>query len=306
MRRDTTIDCLKGVCMIWVLLGHNNGTHPFVLQFCHPAVMGMFFIISGYLINEKLNLCRRLRSICLQFCFFAALSVVWRIGYGFITHESLDFATWGMQLVHGRDFGLNIPMWFLMAYAEILLLVYVVRKISTVYVRWIVAILMMICGTVMKHNSLNPFYIAWTLQYMPFFMLGQELYSYPHTWLVGRYPFLTMLGTVALVGGRFYVVPDTYYVRVIVDTVLAIYIVCLLYSLFKNQQMQLRVVAYIGRNSLVVLCMHILILDVVWRLWYRSFGVPDMYGAAMQTITVLLLCWPCCSLYNRFIKSRIK
>lgn len=68
--RDTAIDALKGFLVILVVLGHNNASHPFVLEFCHPAVMGMFFMVSGYLLHGKLMLKKRLRGTLLPFLFF--------------------------------------------------------------------------------------------------------------------------------------------------------------------------------------------------------------------------------------------
>lgn len=201
------------------------------------------------------------------------------------------------------DFGLNIPMWFLLSYAEILALVNVVRKIRFIFMQWLVALVVMAIGSVMIHNSLNPFYLGWTMQYLPFFMLGQELHNYRHTQFVGRFPFLSMLLIGVLIWGRFSLVLDSYYyLRVAIDTICALAITVLLYNLFKNKCAQLSVLAYFGRNSLVILCVHILMLDLVWRLSYMSFGLPNMEGAVVQTIVVLLLVWPCCELYDRYIK----
>lgn len=78
--RDQAIDALKGILVILVVLAHNNGSHPFFLVFCHPAMMGMFFMVSGYLIvgRKALDLGKRLKGILLQLLFFVALSVAWR------------------------------------------------------------------------------------------------------------------------------------------------------------------------------------------------------------------------------------
>ena len=107
--RDAAIDALKGFLVILVVLGHNNASHPFVLEFCHPAVMGMFFMVSGYLIHGKLKLKKRLRGTLFPFLFFVGLSIVWLGMYGFISHEPLHFGRWGRELIAGKDWGVNIP-----------------------------------------------------------------------------------------------------------------------------------------------------------------------------------------------------
>ena len=73
--RDTAIDALKGFLILLVVLAHNGGAHPFALEFTHPAEMGMFFMVSGYLIHGKLKLKKRIRGTILPFIFFILLSV---------------------------------------------------------------------------------------------------------------------------------------------------------------------------------------------------------------------------------------
>ena len=60
------------------------------------------------------------------------------------------------------------------------------------------------------------------------------------------------------------------------------------------------------QNSIVVLCLHILILDVVWRLWWQHFGQPDMVGALLQSLIIAILLYPCCLVYNKYIGPKLK
>lgn len=66
--RDTAIDAFKGLLILLVVLAHNGGSHPFLLEFTHPAEMGMFFMVSGYLIHGKLKLKKRIRGTLLPLC----------------------------------------------------------------------------------------------------------------------------------------------------------------------------------------------------------------------------------------------
>lgn len=66
--RDTAIDAFKGFLILLVVLAHNGGSHPFLLEFTHPAEMGMFFMVSGYLIHGKLKLKNAYAEPCSLLC----------------------------------------------------------------------------------------------------------------------------------------------------------------------------------------------------------------------------------------------
>ena len=306
--RDTAIDALKGLLILLVVLAHNGGAHPFVLEFSHPAIMGMFFMVSGYLIHGKLKIKKRVRGTILPFIFFICLSVGWRYIYGFISNEPMDFAKWGKELLLGEDWSLNIPMWFLLSYVQLLLLVYCLGRIANSYVRWSITLVLMLIGLESMRQGINPLYMGRTLEYLPFFMIGDELHHISHKFPQGKYPFITMLLIGIIIWGRLYLPPPSmdYYVRWFVDSSLALILAYLLYNLLKSKYMPSKIFAFYGRNSIVVLCMHILILDVVWRLWWHQFGQPDMTGALVQTVIIALLLYPCCVCYSKKIGPKLK
>lgn len=304
--RDTAIDALKGLLILLVVLAHNGGSHPFVFEFGHPARMGMFFMVSGYLLKGKLNLHRRLKGTFLPFIFFMIVSVLWRYLYGFISHEPLDFKTWGLELLYGKDFGLNIPIWFLLSYMEILMLVKLLMMSGSKVITWISAITLMIVGLVMMRYGINPLYSGRTLEYLPFFLLGGELSMLSHKFPRGGHPFITMLLIGILIWGRVNLPHMDYYVRWFTDSTLALILSYLIYNLFKNKHIPTKMLEFYGKNSIVVLCMHILILDIVWRLWWHLFGQPDMYGALLQTIIIALILYPCCIVYSKYIAPKLR
>ncbi len=304
--RDTAIDALKGFLILLVILGHNGGSHPLVLELAHPTKMGMFFIVSGYLIHGKLKLKKRLRGTILPFLFFVVLSILWRYSYGFVSGETLEFQKWGIELLHGQDWGLNIPMWFLLSYCQLLIMVYILEKIPSSAIRWTAVMALMFAGLELLRNGINPLYVGRTLVYLPFFMIGGELHNISYKFPDGKYPFVTMLLIVILICGRSYLIAMDYYVRWFVDTALALIFAYLLYNLFKNKFFPSRIFAFYGKNSIVVLCLHILILDVVWRLWWQHFGQPDMVGALLQSLIIAILLYPCCLVYNKYIGPKLK
>lgn len=304
--RDTAIDALKGLLILLVVLAHNGGSHPVVLEFTHPALMGMFFMVSGFLIHGKLNLKKRLRGTLLPFFFFVGISLLWRYLYGFISGESLHIERWSKELLYGDDWELNIPMWFLLSYAQLLVIVGILKKIRVSTIRWVMIVTLMLVGLELVRLDFNPLYLGQTLEYLPFFMLGSALHNISHKFPQGRYPFVSMFIIGILVWGRFNLISMNYYVRWFVDTTLALLFVYLLYNIFKNRHFPTKLLAFYGKNSIVVLCMHILILDVVWRLWWGQFGRPDMTDALLQSLLIAMLLYPCCEVYSKYIGPKLK
>ena len=78
-KRDTTIDCMKGIAITLMVIGHSGFLHTQFLSLFHMAV---FFMISGYLWNDKYSesvlsakqyILRKVKSLWLPF-------VLWNMG----------------------------------------------------------------------------------------------------------------------------------------------------------------------------------------------------------------------------------
>ena len=61
----------------------------------------------------------------------------------------------------------------------------------------------------------------------------------------------------------------------------------------------------LGRNSLVVLCFHILAIDFVWRILYPVFGTPDVLVSFLYAVIVTALCVPVIFVFNLFVRHRL-
>lgn len=305
--RDTAIDAIKGLLVLLIVLAHNTASDPFILKFTHPAMIGIFFIVSGYLFSTKRGLVQKLRGILLPFCFFVIVSILWRYLYGFISHEPLLWWQWLMEVLSGTDWGLNIPMWFLLSLAEIISLIVVLTKyVHERYARFSIALVGMFVGLKLQNEGISPLYISRSLAYVPFFLIGTELKSAPPILPHGKYPLLTMAAIVAILVARYLYLIDIIWQKWLVDSVLALLIGYLLYNIFKWPHFPSKLFEYFGKNSLVVLCMHILILDVVWRVWWSLCGEPNKFDALLQTIIITLLLVPCCEVYNRYLRDKLK
>lgn len=307
-QRDEALDGIKGLLVLTVVYAHNSASHPFVLQFCHPALMGIFFMVSGYVINTRIKLAARIKMTVRQFLFFVLFSLVWRFLYGFISHEPLKLTDWGGSLLTGDDFGLNIPLWFLISYGEILVLCRILRYIKPTALQLPVTVGLMIAGVILKSYDINPLYLSQSMIYLPFFEMG----AYMHKLRNGKnipgfkYPLVILLLVGALIWERVNIPEIHFALRYLMDSILAVVFGVWLYLMLTMLRGKTIVLTFYGRHSLTVLCMHILILDVVWRLSYAIMGEPGSMAALAMTIAVAVLLVPCCILYDRYVAPWLK
>lgn len=73
----------------------------------------------------------------------------------------------------------------------------------------------------------------------------------------------------------------------------------------KADSMASRVVCFLGKNSLVIMCFHILAEDLVWRILYPFFGTPGLGVSLAYAAIVTLLCVPVIYIYNCYIKPKL-
>lgn len=306
--RDKSLDAIKGFLILVVILCHNSASNPIFLNMAHPLMMGIFFMVSGFLYSQNKSVVGKLRSILYPFAFFCLVSVVWRYAYGFISHEPLAWRVWFRQFLLGQDWGLNIPLWFLVSLSQIILITTVLKSVTGTGGVVLASFLLMVLGLFLRAHDINPIYLSQSFTYLPFFVLGMEIKKFPELLPAPeKYPVSTILFISVLIWLRCLVHFDSIYMKWGCDGVLVIVLGYLLYKLFKCPLVPTGILEYYGKNSLVVLCMHILILDVVWRVWWHfRGGEPAGVDALLQTIIVALLLIPFIAIYKKYLSSKLR
>lgn len=305
--RDKSLDAIKGFLILVVILCHNSATNPVLLDMGHPLRMGIFLMVSGFLSSQNKTIIQKLRGILLPLIFFCIVSIVWRYAYGFISHEPLAWRLWFGQFLLGQDWGVNIPLWFLVSLSQIILMTTVLKSFTGTGGVILVSLLLMVLGLFLRAHDINPIYLSQSFTYLPFFVLGMEIKKFPELLPAPeKYPVYTILFISVLIWLRCLVHFDSIYMKWGCDGVLVIVLGYLLYKLFKCPLVPTGILEYYGKNSLVVLCMHILILDVVWRVWWHFKGQPSGIDALLQTIIVALLLIPFIAIYKKYISYKLR
>lgn len=310
MNRDLAIDALKGVLIIYIVAAHNNSLPEGIVRFCQPAIIGAFMLTSGYLTKDNFDLVRRLKGLIYPFLLFLLIGVVWQLGYGYLIHEHIDIRDWAMDMVLGRNLRFNIPLWFLISLAEINVMKKCLDRFRAS--RWTKVVIVAAAyfgGIYILTIGINWFYMSQSLIYLVFFCLGRLLRR--HRYLLngdaGQWTSLVIVSFILFVRVNFLddvIDMGGLYVRYIGDSIIGVIIAYWIYQLLSKFRHK-DVFCFFGKHSLVVMSLHIIVLDFIWRVWWKFFGEPDCLGGVIQTVIIILLLIPCCLGYKRYIEPHI-
>lgn len=310
MKRNIAIDALKGLLIIIVVAAHNNSLPEGILSFTHPAIVGAFIVTSGFLTKDNFDLIRRLKGLIYPFILFLTIGIVWKIGYGYLIHERIDVRDWAMDLVFGRDLRFNIPLWFLISLAEINVMKKGVDLLPIRQsVRTGIIISVYFVGIYLFDKGINYFYLSQSMIYLTFFSLGRLLRH--HRYLLNhdsdQWTSILIVTYILIVRVVFFdniIDAGGTFVKYISDSIIGVIVAYWIY-VFLSKISHKEVFCFFGKHSLVVMSLHIIVLDFVWRIWWKFFGEPGYVGGIIQTVIIILLLIPCCIGYKQYVEPHI-
>lgn len=312
-KRVKYLDIARGIAIISVILGHlgNSSLNRFVFTYHLPC----FFLITGYFMSDKQSIksffVRKVRTLLVPYVFACAGIIFFGTFFAFCkdgAEHALNTAEkWFLSSLFGSGVKINIlggvgpigALWFLWAtlWGSLLLrltlnlkpwerlsvitITYIAAAWSTAHF-WLpfsiqmgcCAALFMYCGYLIKQSQLHllemPLEVkaAWTI--FAFFIWYAFVRDFKSFWLV---QFDTGRGIIDIFGS-----------------------LCASYCIFLlSWQIDLRLsrigslLAYIGRYSILILCVHIIELNtfpwsVLMRVLYH-FGAPETF-----TLWYMIIC----------------
>lgn len=134
--RTAWIDMVKGVLILFVILGHTT-TNRFFLNWISSFYMPCFFFISGWLMKKegraKLFVCKKAKSVLLPYVFFALLWVLFCYVKSFVVEGDFSVfrALLSIVLPYSGSTGGNVyNLWFLpcLFLAQVIVAVWVYEK----------------------------------------------------------------------------------------------------------------------------------------------------------------------------------
>lgn len=291
-QRDKSIDIAKGIGIILVVYGHLACPIRREIFLFH---MPLFFLLSGYFFSSrdsiKIFLVKKTKSLLLPFCLFYILSSIFKYfweNYGDLINYIKSF---------GEFLAPDPPLWFLLSLFEIFVIFFIIEK----YIYSGILKLMIVCGITLigylcAMNEIFLFYFPQSCLGYIFFYIGYQIKQY--NILQNRKVYLYViigaivsycLGIVLRVHTDMkpLEIDSTYilfFLPALGGSLLVIY-----FSRYLQDKRYTSWLAYLGRNSLLVMCVHMPLIPLsnllalpVLKVIYHFMGNTTMTDIEMM------------------------
>lgn len=290
------IDLLKGFAILWIIWIHT--THPDFVG--GPYRIPIFFFASGIFFKKrkfKEFLTKRLNTLIIPFFFFYLISYPFRIIVHFWDFRTLSNFNWLSILdlfksVPQWDYlSVNVPLWFLLCIFVIQVIYYFLMNLP----RYILIILIVL-SILLKDEILSistPFMINNALYWGAFFALGN---------IIGK-PFIKLIKTIkpriiiftvcmGIFVGSHLITPQSLFGANIISHIKIITFILSIIIIFSflNGMKCMEFLRFYGKNSLIVLGAHLLILIPIDRISFKLFQThTSLLGFISALITTIIL-----------------
>ena len=311
-KRIQYLDLAKGLCIILVVLYHifiHLHERPQAIKTLPVFLMPLFFFLSGLFFKEYESFwgffLRKVNKILIPFAFFYlftsfALSNILNL-FGFTVAATQSLGISGLWAFITEEQFANNPIWFLWALFLMNIYFYAIlvltkrltsNSISVAVLLAVASFAIGFWGVLFFGNYCNlPGFADTAMSALPFFAMGYLCNRYTTILSTNRWdkylPIVIILcfGLTFYVGGHFgwmsnrcHLPPIMLYVSGMTGTMGCIFIAKLLHDL--------PFVSYWGRYSLIILCTHALLLQIIMPL-ARMVELPKYLIAFIVLVVVM-------------------
>ena len=305
-QRIDFIDLAKGVCIFLVVIGHCGV--PINIPGFEIVRMPLYFILSGLFFKDyggiKPLTIKKINKILIPFLFFYIIGNIAFYAIKYIAPQYLITNARGiLDIFNNRQF-FNGPIWFLLClfWCNIyfcLITIYIKREIIRIATVCIIGTIGWWLG---KQGIFVPLFLDVAMTALPLFTFGYYLKKsnilYPNKYDKYNIPIAITFWAIA-----FFLVTTTHYrlslhynglegwstYIISIASVLSILFLC-------KSIKRLPFISYIGRYSIVLLCVHHMIyrpVKVLLRTTEIS-AINNEYSVAAVTLLLSALCIPLC------------
>lgn len=300
--RDRNVDMLRGISIFIIVWSHIS-LGVLLDEIVNTTILSLFFILSGKFYRDmplRELVSRAYKSLLIPFALFTVVGYTFNLAYCLlIDGRSFRYEMFFSDLITGADYEANIPLWFLISLFEVQVIVNILAHTIRNYKKQLmIAITCMIAGCMALHSGINCLYMGKSLLYLSSFMFGISFKKLP-----SQRSIFSVSGAALSVT---FLVLKIYFIRGCADYILGIMASFLLFPCLRSIHYATDTICWLGRNSLVILCMHIMTNNIVWRLAYPYFKEPGLVLSFFYAILSVLMCIPIVYIYNNYIRQHTR
>ncbi len=305
-QRIDFIDLAKGVCIIWVVLGHIGV--PAYLPGMGSTRMPLYFVLSGLFFKDygggNTFIIKKINKILVPFLFFYLTAYLFFYIGEWLASGVIKTDANGILDVFTQRQWFNGPIWFLLALFWSNMMMYGIHLMfKTEYQRAAAVMILGVTGLLLGQQkvflSCN---IDSAFSAMPFFYFGYILRKTPFLY-PNRYDKFNLLWIALLYGVACFIelrfdhprigfhdnnITGNYALIVLVSlsSVLAVLLLCKMIR-------HIPVVSYFGRYSIITLCVHHMVYRPL-KLVLVHFDIMNNWTMTVFTLSICLLLIPVC------------
>lgn len=313
------IDRAKGFGIILVVLGHMAVSHEwctFITTFHIP----LFFFIGGYLFDSGKHksgrefAVRKINRIVVPYFLYSLISFCASCGRTLIGQYEINMKDVMTQFIIKGTIESNLPLWFMRSFLVVEIIFFLFTKISkrSSYIVLMLSCCLFVSFALIQDTSLP---ISRTVNGVFFYGLGYlfRTYKIDLRCVSKRVCFLCCVTFFVMQAVfSYFILINSYTINIASRDHVILFVLCgisgILASLFLVIAIGSNMILeYFGRNSLIIMCTHILIKDVISVVVTIGFGVSKKYITDLSnikgivlTLVVLAIQAPVIEFINRF------
>lgn len=304
-KRVDYIDVIKGIAIFGVVWRHTACPSWLTLNF-------IFFILGGFFFKRKpfrTFLLEKVKYILIPFAFFYVISYLFRIVLFYCSAGIPFYCHWKRLLdifmISTRTDYLfvNIPLWFLLCFFTIQILYYFISFIDKRII--LVIAILSLCFKDFLLSIPTPFMVNAAIHYLGFFALGNLVGK---SWIDklrdNSFRKISLIISLFLFGGLFIPLDglDGIVLNIAkqVKLLMTFFIIMSVASWF-NEKRYLSLVRFYGENSLTILGLHVLPLELLKRKTLFYFGKCTPFMGFIQSVIVMAVMYVVILLCNKYI-----
>lgn len=307
MDRDKSIDILKGIGILFVIIAH-MGDCPLLLKaWIYSFHMPLFFFISGYLYNNKyenMNLKEFIKIKSEKLLYPYITISIFYIFYNFTIEKNINILLKRIisAIYSAKIFDINYvgAIWFITCLFSVEIIFFIIKKYKIVYINRIILIIALIGGIYPKLSNFRlPFGLDIAFVGILFYYIGYKLKSSNNIFeKIIKYRSILLLNNILLMLINYKVLKNTLfngrvdmlymnYGILIIFYIDAISGILYFYSISRN--IKSNILVFIGKNSLMFMAFHLIIIPYAIILANKLMQLIGYNNIVVNNILYLII-----------------